>query len=173
MIRKATLDDLDQIWQLRIETQLLLKERGIDQWQHQNPAIKTFQSDINLGEFYVYEKDDIIIGMIAIKSGIEKTYNQIYDGKWGYDNPYLTIHRLAIKRAYLGHKIAEKLLFFADELAVKTGVNYIRIDTYFTNKYAIRLFEKHGYLKRGWIILEPGEGDLRRLAYDKWIGDKK
>ena len=169
MIRKATLNDLDQIWQLREETKNLLKERGIDQWQHTNPSLETFKNDISLGEFYVYEKENEILGMIAIKGGIERTYNVIYDGKWGYDLPYLTIHRLAVKRYYLGSHIAKDLLSFADQLAIDKKINYIRIDTYYTNKYAIRLFEEFGYILRGWIWLEPGEGDLKRLAFDKLI----
>jgi ribosomal protein S18 acetylase RimI-like enzyme len=169
MIRKAILNDLDQIWQLREETRVLLKERGIDQWQHSNPSLETFKNDIHLGEFYVYEKELLILGMIAIKGGIERTYNVIYDGKWGYDLPYLTIHRLAVKKNYLGTNIAKELLAFADQLAIDKGLNYIRIDTYYTNKYAIRLFEEFGYILRGWIWLEPGEGDLKRLAFDKLI----
>jgi len=167
MIREARPSDLDQIWKLREETKALLKERGIDQWQHTNPSLETFMNDIQLGEFYVYEENQVILGMISIKSGIERTYNVIYDGKWGYDLPYLTIHRLAVKRHYLGSEIANKLLRFADQLAVDLGINYIRIDTYYTNKYAIRLFESFGYVLRGWIWLEPGEGDLKRLAFDK------
>ena len=169
MIRKASLNDLDQIWQLREETKVLLKERGIDQWQHTNPSLETFKNDIHLGEFYVDEENNIILGMIAIRSGIERTYNVIYDGNWGYDLPYLTIHRLAVKRGHLGSDIAKKLLTFADQLAINKGTNYIRIDTYYTNKYAIRLFESFGYILRGWIWLEPGEGDLKRLAFDKKI----
>lgn len=172
VIRKATLNDMPSIWELRKETQALLKERGIDQWQHQNPSYKTFENDIALGEFFVYESNAEIIGMIAIKGGIEKTYNIIYDGVWGYDHPYLTIHRLAVKRAYLGQKIALELLKFADELAIQTETNYIRIDTYYTNRFAIKLFQDHGYIQRGWIMLEPGEGDLKRLAFDKWIGEQ-
>ena len=167
MIRLATLSDLDQIWALRLETSALLKSRHIDQWQHQNPSKETFINDIKLGEFFVYEKEGIIIGMIAIKSGIEKTYLTIYDGAWGYDLPYVTIHRLAVKKAHLGTNIARELLVFAEMVAKNKKINYIRIDTYFTNMNAIKLFRNHGYLLRGWIILEPGEGDLRRLAFDK------
>lgn len=169
MIRKATQQDITAIWDLRVQTTQLLKQRGIDQWQHQNPTYETFVKDIQLGEFYVYEKDGKIIGMVSIKSGIESTYNVIYDGAWGYEHDYLTIHRLAVHKNYLGQNIADELLDFADQLAKDKYVNYIRIDTYFTNKYAIKLFEKHGYILRGWIILEPGEGDLKRLAFDKWV----
>lgn len=171
MIRLATLYDLDQIWTLRVQTTELLKSRNIDQWQHQNPSRETFMKDIELGEFFVYEKDQTIIGMIAIKSGIERTYLTIYDGAWGYDLPYLTIHRLAVEKNYLGTSIAHELLEYAEAIASEKKINYIRIDTYFTNMNAIKLFKKHGYLLRGWILLEPGEGDLRRLAFDKrWEG---
>ncbi|HOI84716.1 MAG TPA: GNAT family N-acetyltransferase [Acholeplasmataceae bacterium] len=173
MIRCATFADLDQIWQLRLETTELLKKRGIDQWQHQNPTYETFKRDIEGGEFYVMEHQGEVIAMIAIKHGIEKTYNIIYDGAWGYDHPYLTIHRLAVKKEYLGQNIARELLQFADQLAISSHTNYIRIDTYMTNKYAIRLFESEGYILRGWIMLEPGEGDLRRLAFDKWVEVEK
>jgi len=169
MIRHATLDDLTSIWQLRLETTELLRSRGIDQWQHQNPSYETFKKDIELGEFYVMEKNHEIIGMIAIKHGIERTYNVIYDGAWGYDHPYLTVHRLAIKKAYLGQDYARKLLHFAERCAIESNTPYIRIDTYMTNRFAIRLFESEGYILRGWIMLEPGEGDLKRLAFDKWI----
>lgn len=167
MIRLATLSDLDQIWALRLKTSALLKARNIDQWQHQNPSKETFTNDINLGEFFVYEKDNQVIGMIAIKSGIERTYLTIYDGSWGYDLPYMTIHRLAVDQAYLGTEIAHELLDYAEKFASRNHIHYIRIDTYFTNMNAIKLFKHHGYVLRGWIILEPGEGDLRRLAFDK------
>lgn len=171
MIRLAKLSDLDAIWALRQETSALLKSRNIDQWQHQNPSRDTFIRDIELREFFVYETSTKIIGMIAIKSGIEKTYNIIHDGTWGYDLPYQTIHRLAVKKEYLGSSIAKELLDYAEVIAKQRNTPYIRIDTYFTNMNAIRLFKHQGYVLRGWIILEPGEGDLRRLAFDKKLED--
>ncbi len=171
MIRLATLSDLEAIWTLRQETSALLKSRNIDQWQHQNPSRTTFIRDIESGEFFVYEKSGQIVGMIAIKSGIERTYLTIYDGAWGDDLPYQTIHRLAVKKDYLGTSIAKEMLDYAELIAKQRNTPYIRIDTYFTNMNAIRLFKNQGYILRGWIILEPGEGDLRRLAFDKKLED--
>lgn len=169
MIRQATMTDLDAIWQLREETRQLLKDRGIDQWQNSNPSRETFIRDIELGEFYVEEIQGEILGMIAIKSGIEKTYNVIYDGTWGKNGDYLTVHRLAVKRHLLGKQVSVLLMKHAEKLAIEQKVNYIRIDTHRNNVYAKRLFESLGYILRGWILLEGDRGDLHRIALDKII----
>ncbi len=169
MIREAVLADLDDIWNLRLETTQLLKDRGIDQWQYIDPSLETFKKDILAHEFFVYEKYHKIIGMIAIKSGVEPTYLNIYDGAWHEDNPYLTIHRLAVKRDLLGQQIAIELLSFAERRARELNTPYIRIDTHEQNRYAIRLFTSFGYQLCGYIMLVQKQGDLKRLAYDKHV----
>jgi len=167
MIRLASIKDLDQIWDLREQTKELLKSRNIDQWQYNNPSIEQFINDIKLNEFYIYEIDQTIVGMISIKSGIEKTYHKIYDGTWSLDQPYYTIHRLAINKNFLGKNISKNLLDFAESIAIKNNIHYIRIDTHRNNKYAIKLFTNHGYTLKGYIFLEQDQGDLERLAFDK------
>lgn len=166
-IRLATHQDLDQIWNLRLETTELLKSRGIDQWQYVDPRYETFKKDIDQNEFFVAEENQMIIGMIAIKSGIEHTYDVIYDGKWNDDLPYMTIHRLAVKKDRLGSLVSKELLKFAEQHAKDHGISYIRIDTHEKNKYAIRLFESFNYVYCGWILLVQAKGDLKRLAFDK------
>ncbi|MDX9691675.1 MAG: GNAT family N-acetyltransferase [Acholeplasmataceae bacterium] len=169
MIRLARQSDIDKIWQLRLQTTELLKERQIDQWQYIDPSIETFKKDIEQNEFFVYEVLGEIFGMIAIKFGVEPTYLNIYDGQWHVDQPYLTIHRLAVKRDLLGSKIAQSLLIFAEEHAKNHGINYIRIDTHEKNRYAIRLFTSFNYQLCGYIVLVQKQGDLKRLAYDKQL----
>jgi len=167
MIRLAKKTDIDQIWQLRLETSALLKERHIDQWQYHRPEKSTLLEDIKLNEFFVEEENNYIIGMIAIKKGIEPTYNKIFDGLWGYDLPYITIHRLAVKKDCLGKNISIKLMKFAHEYALSQGIEYIRIDTHHDNKYAQRLFTNLGYKLRGYILLDENHpGERKRLAFD-------
>lgn len=169
-ITKATLNDLDQIWELRLETTELLKQRGIDQWQYMDPSIETFKNDILKGEFYVAQDvNGNILGMMSVKTGIEPTYDTIFEGKWRLDAPYLTIHRLAVKRALLGSNTAQLLMDYADQIAIDIKTPYIRIDTHEKNKYAIRLFENNGYQYCGWILLVQKNGDLKRLAFDKEV----
>jgi ribosomal protein S18 acetylase RimI-like enzyme len=169
MIREANLNDLKAIWELRLETTELLKERDIDQWQYIDPSIETIKEDISKNEFFVYELSNKIIGMIAIKKGIEKTYDVIYDGKWHYDLPYVAIHRLAVKRNQLGSKVAFELMQFAEIYAKEQDIHYIRIDTHEKNRYAIRLFQSLDYTLCGYILLVQEKGDLKRLAYDKHL----
>jgi ribosomal protein S18 acetylase RimI-like enzyme len=131
------------------------------------PTKKTILNDIKLQEFYVYEKNEKIIGMIAIKAGIEPTYHIIYNGAWTLDKPYLTVHRLAVAKDYLGQNIAKELMMFAHQLAKDTFLNYIRIDTHEHNKYAIRFFKSLGYQLKGSISLgKDHPGDNKRLAFD-------
>jgi ribosomal protein S18 acetylase RimI-like enzyme len=173
MIRQANLKDLDAIWQLRVETTELLKQRKINQWQYTLPSIETFKNDLFLGHFYVYEKDSNLLGMIAIKPGVEPTYLKIFDGNWIIEKPYLTIHRLAVKKSQLGLKVSEELIAFAEYLALKNNIHYIRIDTHKDNRFAIKLFENHGFILRGYILLNDLEGDPHRLAFDKILEDKR
>ncbi len=172
MIRKATFQDIEAIWQLRLETTQLLKSRQINQWQHQNPSLERFHEDIRLGHFFVYEGHHEVIGMMAIKPGDEPTYRNIYDGSWRRNDPYLTIHRLAVKANHLGKGIADELISFADCYALKNDIHYMRIDTHRNNQNAIRLFQKHGYILRGTIILDDPEGDPHRLAFDKIVEER-
>ncbi|MCK9235930.1 MAG: GNAT family N-acetyltransferase [Acholeplasmataceae bacterium] len=166
-IRLATMADIVAIMTLRNETATLLKERQIDQWQHREPSQTTFIKDIQQQDLFVYEINNKIVGMIAIKLGIEPTYNLIYDGKWRYEGPYITIHRLAVKRSFLGKNIASELLAFAHAEAIKKQVYVMRIDTHRDNRYAQKLFLNHGYQEVGYILLEKDDlGDRHRLAFD-------
>jgi ribosomal protein S18 acetylase RimI-like enzyme len=171
MIRLATLEDLDDIWQLRLETTKLLKERHIDQWQYEDPSIDTFKKDILNEEFYVLVDDNKIKGMMAVTSGVEDTYLRIYVGSWRLEKPYLTIHRLAVKKNLLGSQAAKQLMLFSDQVAKEKKINYMRIDTHEKNRYAIRLFESFGYHLCGWIELNQKKGDIKRLAFDKIQGE--
>ncbi|MBE0701172.1 MAG: GNAT family N-acetyltransferase [Acholeplasmataceae bacterium] len=163
----ANRNDMADIWSLKEKTSKLLKDRQIDQWQYNNPSHQQFLDDIDRQELYLYKENNQIVGMIAIKEGGDETYDIIYDGAWGFDEPYLTIHRLAVDTNHLGKGIAEKLLVFSEKLAIEKKTPYIRMDTHRDNRYAKRLFESFGYQLRGWILLNPQEGDRERLAYDK------
>lgn len=169
VIVKAVMADLDDILALKEATKILLKQRGIDQWQHHNPSRAHFVADIDKGEFFLIRREEGLAAMAAIKAGNEPTYDIIYGGPWGGKPPYLTIHRLAVATSSLGQGLGEVMLRFAEDRARQQAVHVIRIDTHRDNQPAQRLFERMGYVKRGWIYLDPQPDDRHRLAYDKHI----
>jgi len=171
MIRQATLDDLDQIWQLRLNTKKLLNERGIDQWQFDDPNKKRFIKDIQNETFFVYEKNQQVISMMYLQLEEEKTYQSI-DGSWAKNMLYVTIHRFAVDKSYLGQGIAKDMLAFAKSFTLNQNRSYIRIDTHENNRQAINLFLSQGFQFRGKIMLNIEQGDRMRLAYDLCIGEK-
>ncbi len=171
MIRKAKLEDLEQIWNLRIRTTQLLKQRHIDQWQYANPSKERFIKDISDQSFFVYEKANIIVGMVCIMKDVEETYLEI-DGRWNYNLPYATIHRFAVDQDFLGQGISDELMVFSKAYVKSGNIHVIRIDTHEQNKQAQRLFEKHGFLLCGTIMLaKETMGDRMRLAFDIKLGD--
>lgn len=170
-IRRAMPADIESIWALRLKTTELFRLRGIDQWQHALPDKATFMRDIEAGHFHVIG-DETVIAMVAIKDGIEETYDVIMDGAWVKDAPYLTVHRLAVDDAYLGQGLSTRLMRFAEDEARRQGITMIRIDTHRHNTYAIRLFTSLGYTRRGTIMLKEQEGDRMRDAFDKILDEE-
>ena len=50
----------------------------------------------------------------------------------------------------------------------KKGISYMRIDTHKDNRYAIKLFENHGYVYCGWINLNQKKAILKDLPTTKY-----
>lgn len=169
-MKRALSSDLEAIWSLREETSVLLRERGIDQWQYDDPTLDVFRNDIEKGNFYcIKDESDRIIAMASIIIGIDPTYRVIHDGSWHTDAPYVTIHRLAVARAHLGERRAYEMMRFAEKLAIENNTRALRVDTHPDNRFAIRLFRELKYVKRGHILLPLSKGDRLRDVYDKTI----
>jgi ribosomal protein S18 acetylase RimI-like enzyme len=170
-IRRATPSDIESIWALRLKTTDLFRLRGIDQWQHALPDKETFMRDIEAGHFHVIGEEKVI-AMIAIKDGIEETYDVITGGAWAQEGAYLTVHRLAVDDCCLGQGLSTRLMRFAEDEARRQGIRMIRIDTHRNNTHAIRLFTSLGYARRGTIMLKEQEGDRMRDAFDKILDEE-
>ena len=80
--RKAIESDTDDIMDIIKQAQNYLKKQGVDQWQNNYPNYDTIKNDIRNGNGYVLLNDNAIVGTVAAILGEEKTYKNIYDGKW-------------------------------------------------------------------------------------------
>lgn len=81
-MRKATLEDLDRIWEIVEDARALLKADGSEQWQNGYPTRLTFQQDIEFGNCYLMIAGDRIAGTVTLMPQGDTHYNYIVDGEW-------------------------------------------------------------------------------------------
>ncbi len=158
MIRKATLNDLENILKIIKEAQVRMKESGLTQWQNNYPNKEIIISDI-LGEHaFIYEDKELLATMSVFN------YDPVYEnieGAWLNQNDYMVIHRIAVGNKGLGLKITDKFYkFVLDYFKVKD----IRIDTHKKNIQMIKSLERNNFKLVG-IVHVLTDLDSERLAY--------
>ncbi|HWO76265.1 MAG TPA: GNAT family N-acetyltransferase [Bacillus sp. (in: firmicutes)] len=150
LIRKANRDDLQAIMSMIEITVKLMEKNQNDQWTGEYPAKDDFQSDLRKDNLYVAILHEKIVGCITIDQEEPEEYSLV---KWRRAGEAYLFHRLAVDPDTRGEGVASKLISFAESIAIKNNVFYMKVDTYSLNQKAQMLFEKLGYEKRGEIYL--------------------
>lgn len=147
MIRKATIKDIESILEITKACAQFMIANGIFQWNETYPNKTAFEIDVNRGELYVIENAKNIIGSITISTFMDSEYKPI---SWlTPNNNNIYIHRLAINPSFQGLGHAQRLMNFAEELAIKNNYSSIRLDTFSKNKRNQKFYELRGYKKLG------------------------
>ncbi len=158
-IRKATLNDLEELMQLYAHArEEMIKNNNPHQWSTVEPEQSKVISRINDGVHYIIEENGHICGSFSLIPGKDPTYEHI-DGQWLNDLPYFTIHTIASNNIVKG--ILKAALDYGFSIC-----NTIRIDTHIDNRIMIHLLEKYGFTFCGVIRLKNLEP---RQAYMKTI----
>ena len=163
MIRKSSRADITAIMEIVADAQALLRSRGVDQWQDGYPTADIIEQDIARSESYVLEDRGVVVATAVISFAGEVTYNTI-DGQWLNSNDYVVVHRLAVRNSALGSGLAQKMMLYAETLALDSGVTDIRVDTHCDNKAMQSLLNMLGYTLCGKITLLSG---APRIAFQK------
>lgn len=150
MIRKARLDDIEEILQIVSETIEDMRKEGNPQWNETYPTKEHFSKDINSGHLYIYEINKELAGFICINNIENKEYKNLV---WSQNKQALVIHRFAVKRKYQRQKIGTKLMLFVEKYAREKSINYIKVDTNSTNIRMNALFKKLDYHFVGTIYM--------------------
>jgi GNAT superfamily N-acetyltransferase len=161
-IRLARFSDLDEIEQALENGREFLYERGLPQWQDgHGPTRQMAESDIKKGEGYVLTLDDNPVGYSALVPGVDEYYTAI-DGAWDESySEYISIHRVAIKKARRGHGLSKIFMNGLIEAARELGFRDIRIDTHPGNDIMINLIQRSGFMYRGMINFPFPNGERR------------
>lgn len=155
-IRKATLSDWEKIQAVYARARAYMRQTdNPNQWGQHAPADHILRNDIDKGQLYVIQEDDIE-GVFALIPGDDPTYQYI-EGKWLNDKPYAAIHRVASAGNKKG--ILEVCLSYCHQIYPE-----LKIDTHKDNLIMQHLLCKHGFIQCGTIYLANGDP---RIAYQK------
>ena len=155
-IRKANPEDMPRILEIYAYARRFMEETGNpNQWGKTNPPRETLEADVAARRLYVVEKTGLIHGVFFFSLGEDPTYRIIYDGQWGSEEPYGTIHRIASDGS--GGVFAACLSWCRGQ------ISHLRIDTHRDNHVMQHVVEKHGFQRRGIIYIADG---TPRIAYE-------
>lgn len=155
-IRKATIDDLEDIMEIyKIAQDFMIQTGNPNQWGHSYPTKNLIKNDIKYKTSYVIYNNKTIHGVFTLIYGIEPTYQNIENGEWLNNEPYITLHRIASDGKVKG-------IFKSITEYCKAISNNIRIDTHENNIIMQKLIEKNGFQKCGIIHVADG---TPRIAY--------
>ena len=165
IIRKAKINELDEIMNMYASCVDGMQKANIDQWDSTYPNRKTISEDIRNKSFYIFLINNKIIGGINIDKIQDKTY---LDVEWkDKSNKFLVVHRLAVRQEFWKKGIGNKLMIFAESLVKEKKLNSIRLDTYSSNPIAISFYLNLGYIKKGEIFLKPNKNEY--YCFEKLI----
>lgn len=157
-IRKAVQEDLPELMAIYDGARQYMRQSGNkEQWINGYPGEDLILEDIRNGNSYVCTDGGTIAGVFSFIPGEDPTYGMIYEGRWLNDDPYGTVHRIAVNAHKKG--VAS---FCLDWCFEKCG--NVRIDTHRDNMPMQKLLYKNGYSYCGIIYLSNGS---ERLAYQK------
>ena len=169
-LRRAQLQDLTAIMKIIDDAKELLKKNGSPQWQNGYPDQETVTQDIVMQTNWILINDNKVVATATLQLTPEPTYRNITQGQWQQpDEPYATIHRVAISSNYRGQGLSK--LLFSNLLTVgqMQGIKNFRVDTHRSNKAMQHIAENFNFKKRG-IIKVNDQNDPERLAYELNLG---
>lgn len=160
--RKATLQELPQIWEIIKGAIKRRKEDGSNQWQDGYPNPDVIKNDIEKNVGFILKFDEEIIGYCAILVNDEPEYENI-KGTWLTNGDFVVFHRVAIATGYLGKGLAKKMMDYIEDYALAQNIYSLKADTNFDNFAMMKIFDKAGYVYCGEVYFR---GSARK-AYEK------
>lgn len=160
----ATKEDIDSIMTIINQAKKYFKDQGINQWQDGYPNYDSILVDVKNKESFVIKENDEVIATCMVSIQKEPTYKNIYEGKWLNQDPYLVIHRVAVREDMKGKQVASFMINQA--IQMYPDLHNVRMDTHHDNISMQRLLEKNDFKYCGIIYLVSGDP---RKAFQKVI----
>ena len=122
--RKATLSEINPIWDILQQAIIRRKNDGSNQWQDGYPNLEVVKKDIEKESGYVLTEGETIVGYIAVLINDEPAYEKI-EGEWLTNDDFVLFHRVAIAENYLGKGLAKMMINHIEDFARKNEIKSI------------------------------------------------
>ncbi|MBI1837235.1 MAG: GNAT family N-acetyltransferase [Flavobacteriia bacterium] len=156
--QKASLFDIDLIFELLKHASQNLASKKINQWQFwQNPSKENklwIEEGYSKDEFYIIQNETFeVIGMFRLSFT-----DELYWGKQNVEARY--IHSLVIKKKFSGLNIGNKVIKMIEREVISDQINLLRLDCNAANNWLCNYYEKQDFIKVGEIQMPHSLNNL-------------
>ncbi len=153
--RIACSEDLKQIYELVQSAINTMIRQNIFQWDEIYPDKEILREDILKNQLYVGIIENKIAVIYVLNSQCDDEYK---NGQWECNNkPFRIIHRLCVDPAFQNKGIGRITMQHIEEEVINTGIEYIRLDAFSENPFALRLYNNYGYSTVGCAHWRKGK----------------
>lgn len=124
--------------------------------------LEDFLINIQNGSLYTVMDEGVVIAVYVISKECDEEYDKC---KWEYDDATAcVIHRLCVSPDIQNRGMGSQILNHIEQQLRDLGYGCVRLDVFTKNPHAVHLYEKSGYIKRGYA-------DWRKGRF--WLMEKK
>lgn len=153
-LRKAEMKDLNVIVSIYNKAIEVMNQNEIMQWDSIYPNRVVLKEDILNGEMLLGEIDNSIVSIAVINKECDEEYET---ANWKYkDLSYCVIHRLCVNPNFQNRGIGTKTMLLIESLCRTRGFETVRLDAFSLNPYALKMYEKLGYVRVGEATWRKG-----------------
>jgi ribosomal protein S18 acetylase RimI-like enzyme len=145
-IRQARAEDVDELVATLSEAARWLLRRGIEQWPDPFPRARV-EALVRRGEFFVARLDGMPAGSLVLRWSDASFWGEQPDDA-GY------VHALAVRRAFAGQGLGDRLLAWAEVRVAEAGREFLRLDCMAENAALRRYYERLGFELRGEALVD-------------------
>lgn len=152
--RLANISEIEKIYSLYSNSISNMISQGIFQWDEIYPDKEVLIGDIEKKHMYIFLNEEEIVSVVVLNNEQDKEYDS---ADWNYPNENVAvIHRLCVHVNFQGKGVGTKTMLLAESILKNNGYKSIRLDTFFQNSYALRLYDKLNYFRVGQVEFRKG-----------------
>lgn len=152
---KANIDDYQEIIDLYKQAIIHMNSQGIYQWDFNcYPTKNDLYDDIINDEMLVLKRNVKIVAAVVLNCEQDESYADV---EWKFTNCKVgVVHRLCVSPDFQNQGIGRIIMKLSEDYFLEKEIKSIRLDAFSQNPYALKLYKKLGFEKRGEVEFKMG-----------------